>query len=262
MGLLAWQMPMMLIKLVIFQLHTEEDHDFFWILASQTISLHGYYGQRLYSDNYPCWISLNRILQIGPHLGNLIGEETVWLAFGFTSDASTVMKGPFIIDVLLKKNKVIPDAPINISATDGLYQDKIKVTWDAPPGATSYKVYRTNSLTGAKSLVGTTPYTYFFHSPVTYGGYNFYWVQACTEAGCSGFSEADSGFISKDTVGAYDPATSSFRLNYQNVYKGADKSFNSWPGRTEAHRRGLERRRHRHHRLVRHRHRHFLSAQL
>ena len=35
-----------------------------------------------------------------------------------------------------------PDPPTNVSATDGTYSDKVRITWTKSPGATGYQVYR------------------------------------------------------------------------------------------------------------------------
>ena len=207
-------------------LTSEEDHDFLLILAStDNITYHGY-GK---SGFFPEWHYQEFDLTTWPIFGDLTGEESVWLAFAFASDASTVGIGPFIDYINLKRYKVIPDTPAHVSATDGLYQQGIKVTWDESLGAASYKVYRATSLAGTKTLVGTTSKTYYTHSPVTYAGQSYYWVEACATAGCSGYSVQNAGFISKDTVGLYAPSSSIFKLNYQNVYKGADKIFTFYP---------------------------------
>ena len=118
---------MMLILSFYFRLKSEEDHDFLWVLAStDNLLYHGYYISGFISDNYPYWFSVKMDLTDWPAFGDLTGEDSVWLAFVFTSDASITAAGPFIDSVFLKKYKVIPDAPPEVSATDGLYQDKIR----------------------------------------------------------------------------------------------------------------------------------------
>jgi len=51
-------------------------------------------------------------------------------------------------------------APTGVSAGDGSYTDKVRVTWSSVSGATSYKVYRATSSGGTKSYLGATSSNY------------------------------------------------------------------------------------------------------
>ena len=89
-----------------------------------------------------------------------------------------------------------PSAPTGVSASDGNYSDRVRISWSSSPGADDYKVFRntTNSSSGATELVSghsASPYDDLSASPgMTY----YYWVKACNERGCSGFSMSDSGY--------------------------------------------------------------------
>ena len=48
------------------------------------------------------------------------------------------------------------DAPTGISATDGLYPEKVNITWNAVEGATSYEIYRHSDCCGERTKIGTT----------------------------------------------------------------------------------------------------------
>ncbi len=50
---------------------------------------------------------------------------------------------------------VPPAAPTGVSASDGTYTDKVRVTWNSSSGATHYHVYRSTSLTGSKWSQGS-----------------------------------------------------------------------------------------------------------
>ncbi len=49
----------------------------------------------------------------------------------------------------------VPDAPTNVSATDGTYTDKVTVTWTKSTGATGYKVYEGSNLLDTLGDVAT-----------------------------------------------------------------------------------------------------------
>lgn len=83
-----------------------------------------------------------------------------------------------------------------ISASDGLYLDKVLVSWTESVGATSYFVYRSISQDGIR-----LPANGYFSadlggndiwaaSGVTY----YYWVKACNGSNCSPFSESNTGW--------------------------------------------------------------------
>ncbi|MBC7317067.1 MAG: hypothetical protein H5T70_11655, partial [Chloroflexi bacterium] len=99
-----------------------------------------------------------------------------------------------------------------VSATDGLHATKIVLTWNEIKGATSYEVWRAESLGGTYTKVGDVPEAEgddtnttvtFEDTTVTavanYWEKTFYYrVKACGEApacGCGGFSAAESGYV-------------------------------------------------------------------
>ncbi|MFC1461170.1 LamG-like jellyroll fold domain-containing protein [Verrucomicrobiota bacterium] len=86
-------------------------------------------------------------------------------------------------------------APTGVSATDGTYTDKVRVTWDSVSGATGYQVWRNtaNSSASASSIGAATDVTYDDTSAtadVTY----YYWVKATNSTATSEFSDSDAGY--------------------------------------------------------------------
>ncbi|HLQ45790.1 MAG TPA: NPCBM/NEW2 domain-containing protein, partial [Planctomycetaceae bacterium] len=86
--------------------------------------------------------------------------------------------------------------PMNLSASDGAYTDKVQVTWSASLGATSYEVWRKTgnsfaSVTRVADNVGSP--TYDDTSAIAGTTYT-YWVRAKSLAGTSGFSNSDAGY--------------------------------------------------------------------
>ncbi len=88
----------------------------------------------------------------------------------------------------------LPTNPGSPSATDGGYCDRVRVSWTAVSGATSYSVYRNsvNSLTGV-SLLGSDSASPFDDLTATSGQTYYYWVRAQDGCGFSGYASAGSG---------------------------------------------------------------------
>ncbi|RME58733.1 hypothetical protein D6779_05860 [Candidatus Parcubacteria bacterium] len=85
--------------------------------------------------------------------------------------------------------------PGGVSASDGAYTNRVKVSWEAVSGAQYYRVYRSESKSGAKTLVGQTKYLYRNDYTAVAGQTYWYWVTACTDAGCSKYSAVDIGWL-------------------------------------------------------------------
>ena len=90
---------------------------------------------------------------------------------------------------------VLP-APTGVSASDGTYCDKVRVSWSAVSGATSYKVYRSTSNTQCPEppLASGVTGTQYDDTTATPGTTYYYSVKATNECGDSGCSSTDSGY--------------------------------------------------------------------
>lgn len=116
-----------------------------------------------------------------------------------------------------------PSAPAGVSATDGTYANRVRITWDASSGATSYMVYRatsgnSNSAALMATVVGTI-YDDFSAAPATPGGSGgcggsstpqvttyFYWVRAVNACSQSVLSASDSGYRGQAKAASGEPA--------------------------------------------------------
>lgn len=92
-------------------------------------------------------------------------------------------------------------SPSGISASDGTYTDKVRVSWTTVSTATGYTVWRhtANDSSVASQLSSTTANTYddtTASAGVTY----YYWVKATNAAGASGFSASDVGYLGSSTT--------------------------------------------------------------
>jgi hypothetical protein len=88
-----------------------------------------------------------------------------------------------------------PSTPTGVSASDGTFTDKVRVSWSASTGATYYQVFRhnTNDSSSATSLTSSHPSSPYDDTSAVPGTTYYYWVKACNSTGCSDFSASDSG---------------------------------------------------------------------
>jgi hypothetical protein len=98
----------------------------------------------------------------------------------------------------------VPAAPTGVNASDGTYTDRVRISWNASSGATSYNVYRntSNSSNGA-SLIGSPAASPFDDTSATVGTTYWYFVKACNAVGCSGFSTSNSGYRAGSAPGSF-----------------------------------------------------------
>jgi fibronectin type 3 domain-containing protein len=87
-----------------------------------------------------------------------------------------------------------PPVPENVQASDGIFTDKVLIDWDVVSVATSYELYRAESETGAKTLIGSPTSNSFDDTTAVPGTLYFFWVKACSDAGCSEYSAYDTGW--------------------------------------------------------------------
>lgn len=87
--------------------------------------------------------------------------------------------------------------PTGVEASDVLY-DRIEVIWNFVAGATHYRIYRANYLTGAKTAISEwqTGTSYLDTSVTPWTAY-YYWVKAATSSSgdnASDFSDSDTDY--------------------------------------------------------------------
>lgn len=138
------------------------------------------------------WLSLGQYsFEVGAggnvHLSDYNGEDNLSKTIQFGA-MRFVLLTPF-------------ELPENVQATDGMYHDHVQITWSEVNGASSYEVYRAESLEGARTQIGITEQLVFNDSSINPGTIYYYWVKACNLHGCGGYSEADSGWAVVDFPG-------------------------------------------------------------
>jgi fibronectin type 3 domain-containing protein len=81
-----------------------------------------------------------------------------------------------------------------VSASDGTYSDKVRVSWSPIQGATSYTLYRGTSDAGYNMTISNlTTTSYDDYSALT-GAVYYYWVQAVCDMDESSLGGSDTGY--------------------------------------------------------------------
>ncbi len=94
-----------------------------------------------------------------------------------------------------------PSPPGGVSATDGLYEDRVSVSWNTSSNATYYEVYRATDVNGPKGKITSVAATSHDDTSAEAGISYYYWVSACNAWGCSALSEYDMGHLRVVTRG-------------------------------------------------------------
>lgn len=139
---------------------------------------------------------------IGPHGNSLAaavagGVNGTWLLY-VADDFSTADGGVIASGWSLSFTTTLaPGAPTGVSASDGTFSDRVRVTWGSVTGATSFTIHRSQDNNSAGStLVATvaSPTLTWDDTTVNPGETYYYWVRAVNSSGTSPFSAVNSGF--------------------------------------------------------------------
>ncbi|MHB0946250.1 MAG: SUMF1/EgtB/PvdO family nonheme iron enzyme, partial [Sedimentisphaerales bacterium] len=89
-----------------------------------------------------------------------------------------------------------PGSPGGVSASDGTYTDKVRVSWDSYEiPDSSYRVYRSTSSTGTKTALGSwQTSTIYDDSSAIAGTTYYYWVRGALSGVESDYSSYDTGW--------------------------------------------------------------------
>ncbi|MCG2661385.1 MAG: RCC1 repeat-containing protein [Kiritimatiellae bacterium] len=102
-----------------------------------------------------------------------------------------------------------PNTPTSLTASDGAYADKVRLSWDAMTNVAGYTIWRsiTNATNSAALIAGGITTINYNDTNAVPGGLYYYWVQATNTCGTSPFSSSDSGWrldISSGVCADYD----------------------------------------------------------
>jgi len=86
--------------------------------------------------------------------------------------------------------------PVNLTATDGDFTDKVVLTWSAVADSTYYELYRSDAEAGIYTKISNNlTLTTLTDVNVLEDTIYYYKTKACNEVGCSDFSSVNSGYI-------------------------------------------------------------------
>lgn len=172
------------------------------------------------------YLSVNDIISEGDHrMGGWWGWDSLARETWWTGDISTtvpdVPPGTYYVGIIVtvdggsynsddlsfnnatylaKTIEVLcppQSAPTGVSASDGTYTDKVRITWNAASCAEEYRVYRntSNDSGGAVAISNWIAATSFDDTAATPGDTYYYWVRARNDCGSvSGFSSSNAGW--------------------------------------------------------------------
>ena len=93
-----------------------------------------------------------------------------------------------------------PPVPTNVSASDGTFADRVRVTWYPSAGAAGYWIYRNTVNSPPSQEIGFSSMTAYDDTAATPGQLYWYWVRAIGAGGnASTYSVPDTGFASAAT---------------------------------------------------------------
>ncbi len=88
----------------------------------------------------------------------------------------------------------LPAKPTGLTASQGTFADRIKLTWPAVPGATEYHLFKAQTESAVFSWIATLSETTYDDLDVIPGQVYVYKLQACNALGCSTPSDPVSGY--------------------------------------------------------------------
>lgn len=86
-------------------------------------------------------------------------------------------------------------APVNISASDSVYTDKIEITWDSVADAQEYKIFRSKTVDGFFKEIALTSETIYDDSEIKDIDIYYYKIKSVDSFGTSGFSTSENGSL-------------------------------------------------------------------
>jgi hypothetical protein len=165
-----------------------------WFHGANAMAANGGSRVKMYAPS--TWVSGSSYSHLD--YSTFVGTINSMMVYSISSGSSNHNPGPVTLglfqDLGWPATPAPPSAPTGVSASDGAYSDRVRVTWNSSSGATSYHVHRATTAGGTKTDLGSTAGTSFDDFTATPGTTYYYWVTACNDDGCSDFSAYDTGY--------------------------------------------------------------------
>ncbi|HOV13370.1 MAG TPA: C1 family peptidase [Spirochaetota bacterium] len=93
-----------------------------------------------------------------------------------------------------------PESPVNVAASQGSYEDRVRISWDLVKNANSYIVFRSESETSPYYEIGRTNEDNFFDMNVAKNKEYMYSIISVSNAGESDYSSIAIGFTDSKNI--------------------------------------------------------------
>jgi len=123
--------------------------------------------------------------------GSVNGEWRLYVADDYLADGGAI--SGWSLSFSAGSNVIA--SPSEVRASDGEFADRVRVSWNAVPGASAYQVFRSqqNDSSGAAQIASVSAGPFDdFSAPA--GTTHYYWVRALSGEQSSAFSAGDGGF--------------------------------------------------------------------
>lgn len=124
-----------------------------------------------------------------------------------------------------------PPVPTGVSASDGTFTDRVRITWNASAGATGYWIYRNTTASPPATEIAWVGSPGYDDGTATPGQTYWYWVRAGNVSGWSSYSASNTGFRAITPVPTPTPTsppgglTASFAFAPGAPFAGASVQF-------------------------------------
>lgn len=88
---------------------------------------------------------------------------------------------------------LVPATPTDLTATDGSFADRVRLTWSPVPEAGGYEVWKATTSGGTYAFLGATAHPFYDDMAALPDTTYWYKVRACNRAGCSEFTPPRAG---------------------------------------------------------------------
>jgi hypothetical protein len=194
--------------------NSEYNFDFFkWMVSANGTNYYGY----VHSGNSGGWITGEIDLANVPTIGNVLGDDSIWVALTFDSDATNQNQGVFVDSVTVEVYGSAPGAFAKYSPSNGatnVLANSAFLDWSDSSGALHYEYcYDTTNDNSCSIWVNTGMSTSASLSGLSYGTTYYWQVRAVNNFGTT--------LANSDTYWSFTTGTPPVAFNKSSPANGA-----------------------------------------